>query len=219
MDVEKLAERYIQTNKADKKLKEEIFYTVNGVAPYVLKKMGLPTNNEDLLQEAYRIIWDLIDCYDTSKQTKFTTYMITYLFLNMKKFLRANSWFLHTPTYITDLLVKINDPTKPVEEIAKEHNITQQQAYNVQLAAKRNSTQSVEEDPVDISYPFADFDTAIMLELALNTLNPQEYIVFQLSMDGYKQKEIAEQLECTQTYVSRLLRSAIDKLKQELSAE
>jgi len=40
MDVEKLAERYIQTNKADKKLKEEIFYTVNGVAPYVLKKMG-----------------------------------------------------------------------------------------------------------------------------------------------------------------------------------
>jgi len=46
MDVEKLAERYIQTNKADKKLKEEIFYTVNGVAPYVLKKMGLPTNNE-----------------------------------------------------------------------------------------------------------------------------------------------------------------------------
>ena len=137
----------------------------------------------------------------------------------MKKFLRANSWFLHTPTYITDLLVKIDDPTKPDEEIAKEHNITQQQAYNVQLAAKRNSTQSVEEDPVDISYPFADFDTAIMLELALNTLNPQEYIVFQLAMDGYKQKEIAEQLECTQTYVSRLLRSAIDKLKQELSAE
>jgi len=117
------------------------------------------------------------------------------------------------------LLVKINDPNKPVEEIAKEHNITQQQAYNVQLAAKRNSTQSVEEDPVDISYPFADFDTAIMLELALNTLNPQEYMVFQLAMDGYKQKEIAEQLECTQTYVSRLLRSAIDKLKQELSAE
>jgi len=137
----------------------------------------------------------------------------------MKKFLRANSWFLHTPTYIIDLLVKIDDPTKPVEEIAKEHNITQQQAYNVQLAAKRNSTQSVEEDPVDISYPFADFDTAIMLELALNTLNPQEYMVFQLAMDGYKQKEIAEQLECTQTYVSRLLRSAIDKLKQELNAE
>jgi len=40
-----------------------------------------------------------------------------------------------------------------------------------------------------------------------------------MTMDGYKQKEIAEQLECTQTYVSRLLRSAIDKLKQELSAE
>jgi len=77
----------------------------------------------------------LIDCYDSSNQTEFTTYIITYLFFNMKKFLRANSWFLHTPTYITDLLVNIVDPTKPVAEIANEHNITQQQAYNVQLAA------------------------------------------------------------------------------------
>jgi len=124
---------------------------------------------------------------------------------------------LHTPTYITDLLVKIDDPTKPVEEIAKEYNITQQQAYNVQLAANRNSAQSLEEDPIDISYPFADFDTAVMLELALDTLTPQEYMIFQLTMDGYKQKEIAEQLECTQAYVSRTLANAIAKLKEQLS--
>jgi len=217
METEKIVQRYIQTGRTSRKLKEDIFYSIRRIAPYVLKKMHLPTNNEDLLQESYRIMWDLIDNYDPSKGTKFTTYIITYLFYNIKKYLRANSWFLHTPTYITDLLVKIDDPTKPVEEIAKEYNITQQQAYNVQLAAKRNSAQSLEEDPIDISYPFADFDTAVMLELALDTLTPQEYMIFQLTMDGYKQKEIAEQLECTQAYVSRTLANAIAKLKEQLS--
>lgn len=219
MDVEKMVEQYIRTNRSNKKLKESIFYAVKGTAPYVLSRMGLPTNEEDLLQESYRIIWDLIDSYDPTKQTKFTTYIITYLFFNMKKFLRANNWFLHTPTYITDMLVKTDDPNKPTEELAKELNITQQQAHNIQLAAKRNNTQSIEEDPVDVSYPFNDFDTAIMLQLALDTLTPQEYIIFQLSMDGYKQKEIAEQLDCTQDTVSRTLKTAINKLKQELSTE
>lgn len=219
MDVEKLVDQYIRTNRSNKKLKESIFYAVKGTAPYVLSRMGLPTNEEDLLQESYRIIWDLIDSYDPAKQTKFTTYIITYLFFNIKKFLRANNWFLHTPTYITDMLVKTDDPNKPTEELAKELNITQQQAHNIQLAAKRNNTQSIEEDPVDVSYPFNDFDTAVMLQLALDTLTPQEYIIFQLSMDGYKQKEIAEQLDCTQDTVSRTLKTAINKLKQELSTE
>lgn len=219
MDVEKLVDQYIRTNRSNKKLKESIFYAVKGTAPYVLSRMGLPTNEEDLLQESYRIIWDLIDSYDPTKQTKFTTYIITYLFFNMKKFLRANNWFLHTPTYITDMLVKTDDPNKPTEELAKELNITQQQAHNIQLAAKRNNIQSIEEDPVDVSYPFNDFDTAVMLQLALDTLTPQEYIIFQLSMDGYKQKEIAEQLDCTQDTVSRTLKTAINKLKQELSTE
>lgn len=219
MDVEKLVDQYIRTNRSNKKLKESIFYAVKGTAPYVLSRMGLPTNEEDLLQESYRIIWDLIDSYNPAKQTKFTTYIITYLFFNIKKFLRANNWFLHTPTYITDMLVKTDDPNKPTEELAKELNITQQQAHNIQLAAKRNNTQSIEEDPVDVSYPFNDFDTAVMLQLALDTLTPQEYIIFQLSMDGYKQKEIAEQLDCTQDTVSRTLKTAINKLKQELSTE
>jgi len=219
MDVEKLVDQYIRTNRSNKKLKESIFYAVKGTAPYVLSRMGLPTNEEDLLQESYRIIWDLIDSYDPAKQTKFTTYIITYLFFNIKKFLRANNWFLHTPTYITDMLVKTDDPNKPTEELAKELNITQQQAHNIQLAAKRNNTQSIEEDPVDVSYPFNDFDTAVMLQLALDTLTPQEYIIFQLSMDGYKQKEIAEQLDYTQDTVSRTLKTAINKLKQELSTE
>lgn len=219
MDVEKMVDQYIRTNRSNKKLKESIFYAVKGTAPYVLSRMGLPTNEEDLLQESYRIIWDLIDSYDPTKQTKFTTYIITYLFFNMKKFLRANNWFLHTPTYITDMLVKTDDPNKPTEELAKELNITQQQAHNIQLAAKRNNTQSIEEDPIDVSYPFNDFDTAVMLQLALDTLTPQEYIIFQLSIDGYKQKEIAEQLDCTQDTVSRTLKTAITKLKQELSAE
>jgi len=56
-----------------------------------------------------------------------------------------------------------------------------------------------------------------MLELALDTLTSQEYMILQLTMDGYKQKEIAEQLECTQAYVSRTLTNAIAKLKEHLS--
>ena len=61
-------------------------------------------------------------------------------------------------------------------------------------------------------------DNVIHLDLK-KELTEMEYNVCMLAIDGYKQKIIAEKLNISQSYASRLLKSAEKKLKKAMSGE
>jgi len=221
MDIEQAARKYAETGRIDRHLKEQIFWGSLQMVNYVVQKIGDYNNNEDLVQEGRRVLWDLIDKYDPNRSTKYSTFIITYVFYNLKKYLRSTKWAVHTPTYISDILVKESSDNimeQTVEQIAETHKISIAVAENVKTAAMRNSQSSLDVDWLDdIISSNGDFDEEVFLELALSNLPRDQYTVFQLYIDGYQQQEIAEQLECSTAQVEQLLAEAINKLREQLA--
>ena len=65
------------------------------------------------------------------------------------------------------------------------------------------------------------FSEARLLHSLIDKLNPREKLIMQLrfGFDGYKehtQKEVADQLGISQSYISRLEKKIIERLKQEI---
>lgn len=161
---------------------------------YITTKTGFNAySSEDLISSGIIGLIKAIDTFDLNKSNNFTSYAYTCIKNEIFLFLRKNRKY-------TSLL--------SIEE-------------NILLSDEYTSLLDILKDDQNISEEYIEKERNEIIRKLIENLPEKERIVI-IKTYGFfnenklKQSEIARIINCSQSYVSRLLESAINKLKKEL---
>ena len=77
----------------------------------------------------------------------------------------------------------------------------------------KQSTDSIDYPHINLSIKEMNIEDTITLEKAIKNLNRKEKDIIQLSLEGYKHREIADKLKIPVNTVSSLISRVLKKLK------
>lgn len=181
--------------------------------------------------------------FDPSFDRRFEAFLVPTVVGEIKRYLRDKTWSVHVPRRIKEIGPKIknaNDEltnrlerSPKISEIAEHLEVSEEdvleamemgQSYNALSvdhsieADKDGSTVTLldvmgqSDDNYDLS------EKRLILEKVLPILSEREREIIQFTfMEGLSQKETGERVGLSQMHVSRLQRTAINKLRQAVS--
>jgi RNA polymerase sigma-B factor len=201
---------------------------------------GVSEPYEDLLQVASLGLLNAVDRYDPSRGIPFAGFAKPTILGELKRYFRDKVWTVRVPRSVHDRMAEVEKATEKltlelrrppsVEELAEAIGIPAADVLEV-LEAKHNrrplslDAPPIGEDPEEISgaewvgRPDGNFDLVderLTMQSVLPSLDDREREVLRLRfVDELPQTEIARRLGCSQMHISRLLRRALDKLREE----
>lgn len=201
---------------------------------------GVSEPYEDLLQVAGLGLVNAVDRFDSSRGTPFAGFAKPTILGELKRYFRDKVWTVRVPRSIHDRMAVVEKATEKltldlrrppsVEELSTEVGISAAEVLEI-LEAKHNrcplslDAPPIGEDPEDASgaewvgRPDGNFDLVddrLTMESALPSLEEREREVLRLRfVEELPQTEIALRIGCSQMQISRLLRRALDKLREE----
>ena len=204
----------------------------------ILKKYHNKTDNmDDLFQIGCIGLLKAIDNFDLSHDVKFSTYAVTMILGEIRRYIRDNN-SIRISRSLKDIAYKTlkikedainnNEEEPTIEQIAKELNVTTYEVVTALESLKEpiSMFEPIYNDGGDTIYLFdqledkkstEDFSTKIAIENAISTLSDREqYILDERFIIGKTQMEIAQELNISQAQVSRLEQGAIKQLKKVL---
>lgn len=227
-----------KTQNGDKKAREQL---INGNLRLVLSVIQRFTNRGENLDDLFQVgcigLIKAIDHFDLSHAVRFSTYAVPMILGEIRRYLRDNN-SVRVSRSLKDIAYKAmqvkerltnetqRDPT--VEEIAKELELPK---HEIVLALEAIV------DPVSLNEPiYSDGgDTIyvmdqvsdrsddrgwleeIALKEAISRLAPREKKILSLRFFGGKtQVEVANEIGISQAQVSRLEKSALDRIKEQI---
>jgi len=198
------------------------------------------SHHEDLVQVGMVGLLGAIKRFDPSFERRFEAFLVPTVVGEIKRYLRDKTWSVHVPRRIKEIGPKIknaNDTlvaelerSPTIQEIAQYLEVTDEdvleamemgQSYNAlsvdhSVEADKDSSKVTLLDVMgdrDDNYELAE--KRLMLEKILPILTDREREIIQFTfMEGLSQKETGERIGLSQMHVSRLQRTAIDKLRQ-----
>jgi RNA polymerase sigma-B factor len=201
-----------------------------------------PQPLEDLVQVASLALVKAVDGFDPSRGTPFVTYAVATILGEIKRHMRDTGWAVHLPRAAKERVLAIERAERALtprmqrapttQELAAEAGMTNEDVLEAMSA--RLAHDAVPLDPPSPGEPGAtsraDFLTAVDPQLdmaddrlaltsALRRLPRREQTIVRLRfVDGLTQTEIAERVGLSQMHVSRLLRSTVETLRNELDS-
>ena len=230
-------ELLIKIKNGDTIAREEFIYgNLRLVLSVVQRFNGRGENIDDLFQVGCVGLIKAIDNFDTSLNVQFSTYAVPMIIGEIRRHLRDNNP-IRVSRSMRDLaykalqakekLMKETQKEPTIEDIAKELGIDKEE-----IVISLDSIQ----DPISLQEPVYNEgaesiyvmdqvkDTKNSDELwadnlslaeAMKKLNPREKsIISRRFFDGRTQMEVAEEIGISQAQVSRLEKSAIDRIKR-----
>ena len=230
-------ELLIKIKNGDTIAREEFIYgNLRLVLSVVQRFNGRGENIDDLFQVGCVGLIKAIDNFDTSLNVQFSTYAVPMIIGEIRRHLRDNNP-IRVSRSMRDLaykalqakekLMKETQKEPTIEDIAKELGIDKEE-----IVISLDSIQ----DPISLQEPVYNEgaesiyvmdqvkDTKNSDELwadnlslaeAMKKLNPREKsIIARRFFDGRTQMEVAEEIGISQAQVSRLEKSAIDRIKR-----
>lgn len=230
-------ELLIKIKNGDKKAREKFIKgNLRLVLSVVQRFGGRGENADDLFQIGCVGLIKAIDNFDISLNVQFSTYAVPMIIGEIRRYLRDNNP-IRVSRSIRDLaykalqakekLTKENEKEPTIEEIAKEVGVAKEEIV-VSLDAIQ--------DPVSLQEPIYNEgsesiyimdqikDTKntdelwadnITISEAMKKLNKREKtIISKRFFDGRTQMEVAEEIGISQAQVSRLEKSAINRIKK-----
>lgn len=230
---------FLKLKDGDKNAKEEL---INGNLKLVLSILknfsGRCDNMDDLFQVGCIGLLKAIDNFDLSHEVRFSTYAVPMILGEVRRFLRDDnsiriSRSLKDIAYktlkIKDEALSCGKEEPTIEEIAKRLDVT---PYEVVIAMDSLKSpvsmfEPIYSDGGDTIYLYDqiadeksdtdDIDIKLSLEDAMSNLKEREQTILdERFIIGKTQMEIAEELSISQAQVSRLEKSAIDKIRKTL---
>lgn len=203
------------------------------------------SHHEDLVQVGMVGLLGAIKRFDPSFDRRFEAFLVPTVVGEIKRYLRDKTWSVHVPRRIKEIGPKIknaNDEltnrlerSPQISEIAEHLEVSEEdvleamemgQSYNALSvdhsieADKDGSTVTLldvmgqSDDNYDLS------EKRLILEKILPILSEREREIIQFTfMEGLSQKETGERVGLSQMHVSRLQRTAINKLRQAVSKD
>lgn len=196
------------------------------------------TTPEDLRQTARVALINAVDRYDPGRGTPFVAFAIATIIGELKRYLRDATWSVRIPRSVKEHALQVlrarqrlgngGDRWPAVEELAGQLDLTQDEVARAIKAVENRTVLSLDL-PVDseggtalgelLSDPGSDVEVEDLLVLPelVATLPPVERTVLVLHyFRGLKQREIGVLTGCSQMQVSRLLRRARERLRDQL---
>jgi RNA polymerase sigma-B factor len=201
---------------------------------------GVSEPYDDLLQVASLGLLNAIDRFDPSRGTPFAGFAKPTILGELKRHFRDRVWTVRVPRSVHDRMAEVEKATEKltlelrrapsVAELATEAGLEPAEVLEI-LEAKHNrrplslDAPPIGEDPDEASgaewvgRPDGNFDLVedrLAVEAVLPSLDQREREVLHLRfVEELPQTEIALRIGCSQMHISRLLRRALDKLREE----
>lgn len=218
------------------KIVEEAMDLVKKIANTISMQSGI--SNEDLVQVGSLGLIKAIEFYKLDMNTKFKTYATYFIKGEIKHYLRDKASIIKAPRELQELMFKINNARKKLNESGIEDPSNDQIAEYLEIpVAKINEVteierckstlsldQSLMQDDEDISLldkiPANDYqefmnayENKIMLASTIQKLPPELREIIELSYyQDLNQREISERMNMSQMQVSRRLKKALSKM-------
>jgi len=193
---------------------------------------------DDLVQVAHLGLINAVDRFDPGRGAPFPGFATPTILGELKRHFRDRSWMVRIPRGAHDLLARIEPAiakltvelqrSPSVSEIAALLEADPTEVLDAMQAAENRRTLSLDR-PVDDDEEngsasdwlggedagFELVDDLLAVEAAIDVLDERERRVVQMRFyDDLVQSEIAAVLGCSQMQVSRILRRALEKLRE-----
>jgi RNA polymerase sigma-B factor len=199
---------------------------------------------DDLVQIGAIGLIKAIDRFDLERGVELTTYATPNIIGEIKRHFRDKGWSVRVPRGLQELSVQLSrlvenltvqlgrSPT--IAEIAKEAGVEEEQvlealesgrAYSsVSLSAGGIGDEDGDLDPLETigteEHEYQVSEDRAVLEPGFKVLDDRERRILHLRFfEGLTQSQIAQQIGISQMHVSRLIRRALEKIRDEIAAE
>jgi RNA polymerase sigma-B factor len=199
---------------------------------------------EDLVQIGAIGLIKAIDRFDLSRGVELTTYATPNIIGEIKRHFRDRGWSVRVPRGLQELNVQLSklieqltvqlgrSPTIP--ELAKAAGVEEEEvlealesgrAYSsLSLSQGAGSEDGEELDPLESlgteEHQYEVSEDRAVLAPGFKALDDRERRILHLRFfEGLTQSQIAQQVGISQMHVSRLIRRALEKIRDEIAAE
>ena len=200
---------------------------------------------EDLVQVAYVGLLGAIDRFDPERGLAFSSFAVPTVLGELKRHFRDTGWAVHVPRGAQEMSLRVDraiakltvDTGRPptVKVVAQYLEVTVEEVLVGMEAAGAHYSGSLDaplgsdgQDDVQsladvLGHPDPGFqfsELTASLRTAVARLPKLERLALGLRLeDDMKQTDIAKRLGCSQMHVSRLLRRAAERLREDLEPE
>ena len=199
---------------------------------------------EDLVQVGCIGLIKAIDRFDVDRGVELTTYATPNIIGEIKRHFRDKGWSVRVPRGLQELNVRLSrlmeeltvqlerSPTIP--ELAKAAGVEEEevlealetgQAYaTLSLSAPTSGEEGDDLDPLEslgeVEHEYEVSEDRAVLAPGLKVLDDRERQILQLRFyEGLTQSQIAQQVGISQMHVSRLIRRALEKIRDEIATD
>lgn len=196
---------------------------------------------EDLHQTGLFAVLKAVERFDPDLGVSFKTFASRTIEGELKRYLRDRSWAVRPPRRAQELHLDVRRTTEEmtqqlgraptVSELAHFLEVTEEQVLEAMEAGQARSSTTIDA-PLGpdnastlasalggIDASFALIDDRLQLHTALACLDERERLVLKLRfIDDLSQPDIAELIGVSQSYVSRIMRGSLTRLRIELSS-
>jgi RNA polymerase sigma-B factor len=194
---------------------------------------------DDLVQVASIGLIKSIDRFDLERGVELHTYAVPTIVGEIKRHFRDRGWAVHVPRRLKELNLKLSSlieelssqlgrsPT--IQELAKASGAEEEEvveALESGLAYSTDSLTGLGDDEADadrlrslgrVEEGYAAAEDRELLAHGLEALDDRERLIVKLRfVEGLTQSQIANEVGISQMHVSRLIRRALEKLREEI---
>ena len=195
---------------------------------------------DDLLQVASVGLVKAIDRYDPERGTTFSTFAVPTILGELKRHFRDRGWSIRVPRDIQERILKVEKalaelPAKlgraaTVEDVAERLGLPEEEVLEAMHASQGHHALSLDVSPAidgeepsplrerigdeELGYEAVEYGAAI--EPALAEISERDRRILHLRfVEDLTQREIAAQVGISQMHVSRILRSTLERLREQ----
>jgi RNA polymerase sigma-B factor len=198
---------------------------------------------DDLVQIGSIGLIKAIDRFDLSRSVELTTYATPNIIGEIKRHFRDRGWAVRVPRGLQELNVKLSklveqltvqlgrSPTIP--ELAKAAGVEEEEvlealesgrAYTALSLSQGGGQDGEELDPLEtlgeIEHEYEVSENRAVLAPGFRVLDERERAILHLRFfEGLTQSQIAQQVGISQMHVSRLIRRALEKIREEIASD
>ena len=225
---------------SNSRLRDELIEEHLWLARHCARRLsGRGESPDDLIQVANMALVKAVDRFDPTFRVRFATFAVPTIIGELRRHFRDRTWSMRVSRRLKDLHLELKAASEQlshdlgrapsVDELADALDCTPEDvlealeagaAYRAtSLSAGLGSEEGEEIVPGVDDQELEDSSVRVLVQDALNTLPERErrvvYLRFYL---GLTQSEIAEEIGVSQVHVSRILRSTLSQLEEELGS-
>jgi RNA polymerase sigma-B factor len=185
---------------------------------------------EDLVQIGAIGLIKAIDRFDLSRGVELTTYATPNIIGEIKRHFRDKGWSVRVPRGLQELNVQLSR----LIELAKAASVEEEEVLEALESGRAYSSLSLstggtqedgeELDPLESigsdEHQYEVSEDRAVLAPGFRVLDERERRILHLRFfEGLTQSQIAQQIGISQMHVSRLIRRALEKIREEIAAE